>query len=157
MTHLQFCLFSSTKHQTDKVSVYLLKTLGWLAAKDSQELRPNQSKNKSKYCTFIRRIYTWLKWDDHLALCLLDVWTGTCWLTSHPISSCLLVSGEWAESSTPEPAGCSADPSGQSASNHHADQGSEGVWHRGRQGNLGAPTPQPAAPQPASTTNGGGT
>lgn len=55
-------------------------------------------------------------------------------------SFCLLVSDEWAESSTPEPTGCPADPGSQSASNHHADKEPEEVWHRGRQGILGAPS-----------------
>jgi len=65
------------------------------------------------------------------------------------------VSGEWAESCQPEPAGCSANPGGQSASNHHADQGSEGVWPRGGPGHLGAASPQPAASQSAPAADDG--
>ena len=65
------------------------------------------------------------------------------------------MSGKWAESSTPEPAGCSADPGRRSASNHNADQGPED--ERCRQGrSLGAPPPQPAAPEPAPPSDGGG-
>lgn len=63
-------------------------------------------------------------------LCVTRIQQQATLLTSQPF--CLFASDEWAESSTPEPKGCSANPGSQSASNHHADQGPEEAWHRGR-------------------------